>query len=215
MKTAKRAHHKIRVAGELRKDLDWWLEFAEQFNGTAPILGSQAPMCSTYSDSSTSWGYGVIHGPDWVTASWEGVEDPPAIPIPEHHWGEVPSIPPQDDNINVLELWPIVVAVERWGDGWENRTVCMVSDNTQVVAALRTGRSTNKTSMEWLRRIFWRAVEKNMDIKSVYIRSEDNEICDSLSRLSEHSSVGRINSADKGGYMCCANIFSSLQDGSS
>ena len=170
---------------------------------------------STYSDSSTSWGYGVIHGGDWAAASWEGITDKPRVEIPEHHKGSIPKVPKADDNINVLELWPILEAMERWGEKWVDRNLCMVSDNTQVVQAIRTGRSKNKTSMNWLRKIFWHAVRKNINLKSVYIRSEDNVVCDALSRLSHHTSVGRIREADKGGLMCCSEIFSPLQVGKS
>ena len=215
LKSLKKPHHKVRVAGEMKKDILWWIEFAQEFNGAARILGSSAPMVSTYSDSSTSWGYGVIHGEDWLAAKWKGVKKEAAVVIPEHHRGEVPDIPMKDDIINVLELWPILVALDKWGHQWKDLSVCMVSDNTQVVAALRSGKSKNVTSMAWLRKIFWHAVRKNLDIKSVYIRSEDNTISDALSRLCDRSSVERIRQADKLGVMCCSKIFCHLQDGGS
>ena len=53
----KKRHHKVRVGGELKKDLLWWKEFAAQFNGAVKILGPTTPVISTYSDSS-NWGFG-------------------------------------------------------------------------------------------------------------------------------------------------------------
>ena len=213
----KKAHHKIRVGGEFKKDLLWWRDFATQFNGAANILGSAAPMQSTYSDSSTSWGFGVLHGNDWAAGPWslEKERDRKIKDLLGHHYEEPPTVPPKDDNINVLELWPVLVAVKRWGESWDNKTICMVTDNTQVMAALRTGRSKNTTSMAWLRKIFWESVTRNFQIRSVYIKSADNVICDSLSRLDKKSSATRLIEADPGGYLCCSHLFVSLQGGNS
>lgn len=60
-----------------------------------------------------------------------------------------------------------------------------VTDNTQVMAALNSGRSRNKTTMAWLRLIFWAFITYNFDIQSVYINSRSNIICNSVSRLNK------------------------------
>ena len=83
------------------------------------------------------------------------------------------------DNINVLEVWPVLAAVRRWGHLWDSRTIVFVTDNTQVKAALNLGRSRNKTTMVWLHLIFWSSVRYNFDVQSVYINTKDNIICDS------------------------------------
>ena len=78
-------------------------------------------------------------------------------------------------------MWPVLVSVRRWGSRWLNRTVVFVTDNTQVMAALNMGRSKNKTTMKWLRLIFWASIHYNFDIQSVYINTKFNVISDSLS----------------------------------
>lgn len=70
-------------------------------------------------------------------------------------FGEASNEGCRTDNINVLELWPIVFAVKRCVRWWKNRIVNSVTDNTQVKAALNTGRSRNRLPMGWLRLIFF------------------------------------------------------------
>ena len=73
--------------------------------------------------------------------------------------------------------------------------MCMVTDNTQVMSALNSGRSINTTTMGWLRQLFWLAVVHNFDICSVYLPSKDNVICDGLSRLDDAASVSSLKEA--------------------
>ena len=101
-----------------------------------------------------------------------------------------------------------MVAVRRWGEFWKDRAVVFVTDNTQVIAALNTGRSRNKTTMAWVRLIFWASITYNFDVKSVYINTKVNIICDSLSRLNKFKNVARIRDADQGPLLYCHNIFS-------
>ena len=80
-----------------------------------------------------------------------------------------------------------------------------VMDNTQVQAALYTGRSRNKLMMAWLRLIFWESINNNFEIQSVYISTKVNTVCDSLSRLDKFESIARIRDVDVNAYMCCHN----------
>ena len=79
-----------------------------------------------------------------------------------------------------------------------------VSNNTQVVAALQMGRSRNKTTMGWLRLIFWESVRGNFNEMSVYINIKDNTICDSLS---VSKNVARIWGAVTACQLYCYNLF--------
>ena len=83
-----------------------------------------------------------------------------------------------------------------------------VTDNTQVMAALNLGRSKNKISMGWLRLIFWASIKFNFDIKSVYLNTQHNVICDSLSRLDKFLNIARIWDLDQAGRLCCHALFS-------
>ena len=204
--SVRRNHHKVRLNEEFRLDLRWWLEFAAVFNGKARIIPPSSPTVSVYSDASLK-GFGATHGDDWLagefgvhtsqlTGGWLG-----------HHLAKADDVGCDTENINVLELWPILQGVRRWSRGWSDMPVIFVTDNTQVQAALNTGRSKNKTTMGWLRLIFWESVKYNFEVSSVYINTKNNVICDSLSRLSSFKNIARIRDADEAGKMCCHHIF--------
>ena len=111
------------------------------------------------------------------------------------------------DNINVLELIPILDGARRWGPGWINRRICIVTDNTQVLHAVRTGRSRNKHSMSMLRDLFWLCAEFNFYLEVVYINTKLNKLCDNLSRLDEPDSAENIRNLMSEGSMCCFHLF--------
>lgn len=46
-------------------------------------------------------------------------------------------------NINVLELWPVVVGIYRWGELLRGHELNVVVDNMQVMYMLPTGGSVN------------------------------------------------------------------------
>ena len=204
--SVKRNHHKVRLSEEFRLDLRWWLEFAAVFNGKAKIIPPSSPTVSVYSDASLT-GFGATHGDDWLAGGFGEKENKELLGWLGHHFAKADDIGCKTDNINVLELWPILQGVRRWSNGWEDTPVIFVTDNTQVQAALNTGRSKNKTTMAWLRLIFWESVKYNFEVSSVYINTKDNTICDSLSRLSSFKNIARIRDADEAKRMCCHHVF--------
>ena len=197
---------KIRLNEDFRLDLNWWLKFVEKFNGYTTIIGLGGAVISVYSDASRS-GFGATCRHDWLAgtfgldkqiawSSWLG-----------HHFSSASEPGCRTENINVLELWPILQAVRKWGSTWSNQRVIFVTDNTQVMAALNSGRSKNKFTMSWLRIIFWESINLNFEIQSVYINTKVNVVCDSLSRLDDYKNVARIRDVDVNKYMCCHAVF--------
>ena len=93
------------------------------------------------------------------------------------------------------------------GHLWGNHTIIFVTVNTQVMVALNSGRIKNKTTMTWLRLIFWISIHNNFDIQSIYINTKDNVVCDSLSRLDQFASIARIRDVHVAQAMCCHDIF--------
>ena len=128
-------------------------------------------------------GFGAWMGTDYFYGFWgnhrvEGIsnshmESPPIMDNIRVHEG----------NINVYELWPVLVGLRRWARHYSNSRVSVITDNMQVLAMVNTGRSKNKLCMEWLREIFWVCFIHNIELFASYIRSEDNVLADHLSRL--------------------------------
>ena len=101
----------------------------------------------------------IAHGADWVAGSFDFEQAKGLQKWLGHHFVYAGDSGCRSGNINVLEMWPILVAVRRWGPTWEDTTVVFVTNNTQVRAALNSGRSKNKTTMAWLRLIFWVSIQ--------------------------------------------------------
>ena len=128
-------------------------------------------------------GYGAWSGSDYFYGSWSGVDN---FSPGSDHWESPPECADfvvHKRNINVYELWPVLVGLRRWASRYKNTRLNAVTDNMQVLAMLNTGRSKNKLCMEWLREIFWICFIHNIEIYSTYIKSADNTLADQLSRL--------------------------------
>ena len=62
----------------------------------------------------------------------------------------------------------------------------VVTDSTQVLYMINTGRSSNKCCMSWLREISWLCFVFNLDLFAVYINTKDNLFADALSRVDDN-----------------------------
>ena len=165
-------------------------------NGKARVLGAGAECIQVYSDSS-GYGFGAHIEDDYFWGVWgENVrlcshqENPPINEV-------------YQDHINITELWPVVVAIHKWGVRWRNCSVMMVTDNTQVQGWVNTGRSTNPYAMSWLRELFWVSAFYNISIKSSRISSKDNMIADGLSRLNNEDCRSICDIHIPGFSACC------------
>lgn len=134
------------------------------------------------SDSSLR-GFGVILGKDWLAGTWPNVPQLDVVTTC-HHIGAAPAFGTTDySNINELELWPILLGLHRWYPLLRNKTLHLLTDNTQVMGLLKKGTSTNATCMDWVREIFWICVIHNIQLLPDYISTEDNVLADALSGL--------------------------------
>lgn len=87
-------------------------------------------------------------------------------------------------NINYyLELFPILIAVRRWGPRWPDKRVIVETDNTQAMAFIKNGTCRNPIAMFWLREIFWISVQYNFHLRSRLLPGKLNQHADRLSRL--------------------------------
>lgn len=141
----------VRLNVLIRDDIKWWMRFAAIFNGRAAIQNEwfETPIVS---DSSRK-GFAAYLGSDWVAGTWE---DDMVVDSSCDHIVSSPKIDCYDNsNINVLGLWPVVKAMQRWCVSMKNKKVECKTDNMQVMFMLKTGRSKNVSCMYWLREIFW------------------------------------------------------------
>ena len=124
-----------------------------------------------------------MHDSDWCLGVWEDEAYKMSTGIvPPHHWSFTPGECSSEDSINLLELWPIVAAAFRWSKDWVDKKVVIYTDNTQVQAAINTGRSRSVRSMWWLRELFWYSVVFNFHLVARRVTTGDNIVADYFSR---------------------------------
>ena len=196
----------IHIPSEARADIRWWYSFCELFNGVAKInkVLFQYPMVS---DSSFK-GFAVYLGQDWLAGVW-GLDDKISL---ESECMHVICRPPVElqltvPNINVYELWPIVMGLKRWAPILRNQSLLVYTDNTQVMYMLLNGKSSNRICMAWLREIFWICIIHNIEILPRYINTANNLVADTLSRIPYFKSKEEILCKIGGANLCCLDLL--------
>lgn len=128
---------------EIKADLDWWLAFARVFNGRATIIHERLVETVFLCTDPSQTGFGATFGDDFFLGTWSF----PRIELCDWanslHWAPPPVYESIDNNINVLEFWPILWGVVRWGHLWRGQKVVLYTDNNQVLVAVNTNRSRN------------------------------------------------------------------------
>ena len=192
----------IRLSEETRQDLLWWIQFCAVFNCKALIRNSihNKPMVSDASKR----GFGAWMGSDYFYGCWEGYTVKGVSTDHEELSPSMDNIKVHEGNINVYELWPVVIGLRRWAKDYSNSKVHIITDNMQVLAMINTGRSKNKLCMGWLREIFWVCFIHNIDLFATYIKSEDNILADHLSRLPYKGYVSKCIKSLDDANMCCS-----------
>ena len=121
----------IQLRDDVKDDLRWWKKLCLFFNGSMKIVKEQHqyPMVS---DSSLK-GFAVYMGSDWAAGVWNDDDYIGVISECNHVVSKPLCEEFEVDNINVLELWPIVVGLKRWAHLLKNKSILVFTDNTQVM----------------------------------------------------------------------------------
>ena len=165
LKVAHSPSHHVRLTRSFRADLQWWLSFAERWNGVGifPPDPSQAPLeLYMHSDAAGKWGCGAICGSAWCQLQW-----PPGCEL---------------FHISFKELIPILIAALIWGRGWRGRIVVSFCDNEAVVSALSSRKANDPDLMHLLRCLFFIEATWQFTLVARHVRGRDNGAADAISR---------------------------------
>lgn len=106
--------HRIKIPVSAQNDLQWWSKFMYIFNGKSAIPNDMFAACMI-SDSSLP-GFGDYLN-DWLVGMWPNVP-PLIIDSPCGHICQAPKFNVSTfDNINMLELWPVLTQYAWTGSG--------------------------------------------------------------------------------------------------
>ena len=194
----------------VKADLSWWRKLCKYFNGSKKVCKTVFPHAMV-SDSSFK-GFGVYLGSDWAAGVWDDSDSIPLV-TPCNH---ICFRPVYDlsayNNINELEMWPIVVGLKRWAPSFKDQTVYVFTDNTQVMYMLINGGSTNEVCKRWIKEIFWICAIYNIDLLPRYINTKSNLVADTLSRIPYLKDANQLIECLLGSDLCCLNtLFENFQ----
>ena len=154
----------VTLSPEMRADLRTWVGFMDLFNGRGFI---------TYADERT--GAMVAMGSDASKTGYGGYLGAKVIAgVFPKSW--------QEWDIEALELYPILALVATFRRVLAGKTVRAKCDNLPLVHCLNKLTSKNKQVMRLMRPLVLILLAENIVIRAEYISSEDNHLCDTLSR---------------------------------
>ncbi|XP_033739135.1 uncharacterized protein LOC117326493 [Pecten maximus] len=166
-KGVKLAHHFIRLNKEARADLQAWSLFLEYFNGKAFFLFDKWISSDTikmYSDAAgVHGGYAAVLGASWFTGQWT---DELRV-----------------THITVKELFPIVIALEMFGQKLANHRILFLCDNQAVVDIINKLSSKDAILMKLVRRLVLSTLKFNIHFRAKHIPGYTNVVADKLSRF--------------------------------
>lgn len=181
---------RIRLTKGFKSDLCWWKNFSKFFNGVSAIIDPEFHEY-VFTDASKD-GYGIVHGSDWLAGFYNSEDVPEDLHYSEStHQPWVNLCVPERfrNNINVLEVLPLLLLCRKFGPHWRDRRVLVFSDNTQLVSLVNKGSVVNHYCMDVIRFVFWESVRFNFQLHAVHIPGKANVMADYLSRI---RAIGRI-----------------------
>jgi hypothetical protein len=172
----------------MKKDLLWWKQFLQVFNGRRAIEYQVPEVHYVFVDACNTGG-GCYYRGDWRYVVWR--QDLPHF---------------VNAHINVKEAVMMVVAAEHWGPLWYNGQVIVRIDNYTAASGVNKGTSRCEPLMEIVRRLFWLSVFGAFDIKCWFLPGTENWLADAVSRLHEPGKLDILcnwfNWTDPGFLLC-------------
>ena len=168
-----RPWHRTRVTCDMKADIQWWLQFMNQFNGHTSMVDNRpaAPVCI---DACTEAAGAYFQG-EWVYTPW--IKACPSV----YHL-----------HFNFKEVLALEPAVRHWGYLWRDKKVYVHTDNQAAAGIINKGSCRNPLVMASLRRVFWYSAIFNFRIKAVYYPGRYNSIADAVSRVHQPGMYSRL-----------------------
>ena len=168
-------HYFIRITKEVREDLHMWAEFLANFNGRTIFMAEQwlsSTSLNLFTDASGTLGYGAVLGSSWFYGAWS------------QQW--------VNQNITLLELYPIVLAVQIWGNRLANERIIFHTDNQALVPVIIKQLSKDRAIMCLVRKLVITCLRFNILFQAQHIPGKAN---DHLSRLQVSAFLAKAPSA--------------------
>jgi hypothetical protein len=176
-KNVKGRDRQCAVPIDVRRDIEWWREFAPKFNGVSLLYDlewTHADKLELYTDACEA-GYGACFGARWIAGPWTE----PQWSMSLNHRARTERT---SRSMPYLELLALVLAAATWGHLWRGRKVVFRCDASAVVFSVNDRSSKMPRSMELLRSLHMYAAQGGFDFMCTHIAGIDNSSADALSR---------------------------------
>ena len=175
---------KVKLEEESRKDILWWRNYLDRFNGISMIVNDD-PIPLSYSQlldtphdicagDATPTGGGAWHGVEF----WCG-------DLPNHL--QDPRIP-----IHIKEFWVLIVSAKLWGDTWTGRCIVLYCDNDSVCDTITHRKPHDPILLSLLREFLHIVVVKKFFPVIRKIGTKENGIADHISRRYDIEAAAKI-----------------------
>ena len=156
---------RVWISSSMKEDLRVWETFLRNYNGRALLSYSarNVPASISISTDASLKGYGGHWGAKFVIGEF---------PANWKHLG-----------IEALEMYAVLATFGAFAKSLRDRVVLLHCDNEALVHCLNKLTSKNKNVMSFLRPFVILLMSNNISLRCIHIRSEDNSVSDSLSRL--------------------------------
>lgn len=157
------------MSNTLKEDLLVWAKFLDTYNGRSFFQSEFvfAPDFRLFTDAAGSKGFVAIWGTHWCCVAWLD------------SWISKISM----KNVVLLELFPILVAMELWGACFANRRIFSRNSNKGVLFAVNCLSSSSLLVIKVLRQTVFLCLKYNVWLKAKYTPGRLNVIADSVSRF--------------------------------
>ena len=156
---------KLPITKEVRKDIDWWIEFAPLYNGVSLMMEREwSRPDAVFSSDSCLKGGGALTNSHFV------------------QWDYPEKLQNMNCNINQLECLMVVLALKLMGMNLRRKKLQFNCDNQVSVFAINSGTSRDVRIQSCLRELHKQLALNNCEVKANFIRGETNRESDALSR---------------------------------
>lgn len=181
-------HHHVRVTREIKLDLALCSEFLNQdVQIMRPFVDFDSKetftICPIFSDAAKA--------PHLGYATCYMMPEDSIFYYCYGQW-EQDFLEQHDPSVQFLELMALVVGVVLFAPLIKNKRVKIHCDNQAVIHMINNGSSSCKYCMMLIRRAVSCAMQYNVRILAIFIKSEDNKYADALSRMQEHDCLVRV-----------------------
>ncbi|XP_041427190.1 uncharacterized protein LOC121396391 [Xenopus laevis] len=159
----------LRIPKSIKEDLAIWNDFLSTYNGKSVWQSDfkDNEAINLFTDAAASCGYGAFLRGQWSAQRW-----------PEQ-WKGTELL----KNLVFLEFFPIVVAIELWGEQLANKRIILNCDNQGVVHVINNLSTSSPPVWKLLRYSVLRTLKLNIWFKAKHLSGYTNKTADAISRL--------------------------------